>query len=267
VKSYEDALGRDPVSDDALSGLMNAYLLQKQTDKAIAAANAQIAKTPASSAFYDLLGTVLFNNKHDLGAAEAALRKSCELDKNNTDALVKLGQVLAAKSSPDEAIGLYHQYLQEHPDVGFYVLSGELYEGKRDWNNAKQMYQKALDLTPDHPVAASHLASVLVESGGNLETALSLAQTARRAMPDFAPAADTLGRVYYQKGLYKPAIEAFQDALKLGGDDAAVHFHLALAYQKTGQPGLVRQHLEQVLKIDPNFGSAGEVKRLLAQLQ
>jgi len=42
---------------------MNTYLAQKQPDKAIAAANTQIEKAPDSSPFYDLLGTVLFNNK------------------------------------------------------------------------------------------------------------------------------------------------------------------------------------------------------------
>jgi len=55
---------------------MNTYLAQKQSDKAIAAVNEQIAKVPESSEFYDLLGTALFNNKKDFAGAEAAFKKS-----------------------------------------------------------------------------------------------------------------------------------------------------------------------------------------------
>ena len=73
-KAYQQALDHDPNSAEALSGLMSTYLVQKQTDKAVAAANAQIAKIPNSSAFYDLLGTVLLDVKKDLNGAEAALK-------------------------------------------------------------------------------------------------------------------------------------------------------------------------------------------------
>ena len=51
-KAYQDALDRDSNSTDALRGLMNTYLAQNQVDKALAVANAQIAKSPANSSFY-----------------------------------------------------------------------------------------------------------------------------------------------------------------------------------------------------------------------
>ena len=79
-KFYQQALDKDPSSTEGLSGLMNTYIAQKQPDKAIAAANAQIAKSPNNSNFYDLLGTALFNGKKDLPGAEAALRKAIDLE-------------------------------------------------------------------------------------------------------------------------------------------------------------------------------------------
>ena len=54
---------------------MNSYLAQKQMDQAIAAARAQIEKSPNSSGFYDLLGTALFDKK-DFSGADAAFRKA-----------------------------------------------------------------------------------------------------------------------------------------------------------------------------------------------
>ncbi len=133
-------------------------------------------------------------------------------------------------------------------------------------------YQKALEIKPEDAMASNNLASVMAQSGGNLDVALSLAQTARRGMPDSPNAADTLGWIYYQKGAYKSAIGLFQEALKLGAksnapDNPGIHYHLGLAYQKTDQPGLARQQLERVLKIDPNYSGAADVRKQLGQLK
>ena len=104
IKFYQQALDKDPASTDALQGIMNAYLAQKQLDQAIAAARAQITKSPNTGGFYDLLGTALFQKK-DLSGADAALRKAIELDKNNSDALLKLGQVQVAEGSVEPGAG------------------------------------------------------------------------------------------------------------------------------------------------------------------
>ena len=271
-KAYFQALERDAGSADALAGLMNAYFAEKQPDKAVAAANAQIAKVANSTAFYDLLGTALFHEKKDLKGAESALEKSVELDKNNTDALLKLGQVQLTEQSADAAIATYQNASKDNPrEPSFYVLIGEVYEAKQDWDRAKQYYQKALEISPQNAVASNNLAYVMMQTGGNVDVALSLAQTARRADPESPNAADTLGWIFYQKGAYKSAIDLFQEALKLGQkaktpDNANVHYHLGLAYQKVDKPALAREQLQRVLKINPNYSDAADVKKQLAQL-
>ena len=257
-KFYQQALNVDPSSTEGLSGLMNTYFAQKQADTAIAAANSQIAKSPNNSNFYDLLGTALFNGKKDLPGAELALQKAVQIDKTNVDALEKLGKVQVQEGSIDKALALYQQSIKDNPqEVNFYILSGELYEAKKDWNQAKSMYQQALSIAPNHPLASNNLAYVMLEQGGNVDVAMNMAQTARRGMPDSPNAADTLGWAYYQKGIYQSAIGQFQEALKLGEkrgepDDAAVHYHLGMAYQKTNQNGLARQQLEKAIKLSPN---------------
>jgi tetratricopeptide (TPR) repeat protein len=269
-KFYQQALDKDPSSAEGLSGLMNSYFVQKQFDKAIAAANVQIAKSPNNANFYDLLGTALFNGKKDLPGAEAALRKAIELDKSNVDALEKLGKVQVQEGSADKALALYLQSTKDHPqDVAFYILSGELYEAKKDWDHAKTMYQQALSISPDHPLASNNLAYVILEQGGNVDVALGLAQTARRGMPDSPNAADTLGWAYYQKGIYQSAISQFQEALKLGEkrgepDDADLHYHLGLAYQKDNKTALARQQLEKAVKLAPNNA---EARKALSELR
>jgi cellulose synthase operon protein C len=269
AKFYQQALDKDPNSSEGLSGLMNTYFAQKQFDKTIAAANTNIAKSPNNSNFYDLLGTALFNAKKDLPGAEAALRKAIELDKNNADALEKLGKVQVQEGSADQAIATYQQSIKDNPrEVRFYILTGELYESKQNWDQAKAMYQQALTIVPNQPLASNNLAYVLLQQGGNIDVALAMAQSARRGMPDSPNAADTLGWAYYQKGLYSNAISQFEEALRMAErrgvpDDSTIHFHLGMAYQKANKSEQARQQLEKAVKLSPNNADA---KKALSEL-
>ena len=269
-KCYRQALDKNPSSTEGLSGLINTYTAQKQIDKAISATNAQISKSPDNSNFYYLLGSVLFSGKKDYSGAEAALRKSVDLDKENVDAIEKLGSVMSAVGSTDRAIALYLQATKDHPrEVRFYVLAGHLYSAQQNWDQAKSMYQQALNISPDNPVASNDLAYVILQQGGNVDVAMNMAQTARRAMPDSPNVADTLGWAYYQKGIYQSAISQFQEALRLNQkmgapEDAELHYHLGLAYQKTNQLSLAKQHLEKAVKINPENADA---RKALSQLR
>jgi tetratricopeptide (TPR) repeat protein len=174
---------------------MKTYIAEKQFENAIAAGNAQIAKSPNSANFYDLLGTALFNGKKDLPGAEVALHKAIELDKNNTDALEKLGKVQVQEGSSDKALALYQQSIKDNPrEVSFYILAGELYEAQKNYDLAKALYQQALTISPDHPLASNNLAYVILQQGGNVDVAMGLAQTARRGMPDLPIAAGRKAR-------------------------------------------------------------------------
>ena len=267
-KAYQKALELSPGSTDALAGLMKVYLAEKNPDMAIASARAQIAKVPGNSGFYDLLGTALFDTKKDYPGAEAAFQKAIDLDKNNTDAILKLGQVYNAAGSTDRAVTLYQQALNDHPrDVPIYMLLGEFMERRKDWAGAKQVYQKLLEIQPDNAIASNNLAFVMLQEGGNVDVALAMAQTARRERPDSANIADTLGWAYYKKGAFGNAIDLFKEALRKSPNEPSYHYHLGLAYQQSGRKDLAREQFQQVLKMSPNFSEAEDVRRALSELQ
>jgi cellulose synthase operon protein C len=274
-RAYQDALQRDNSYVDALRGLMNTYFTENQPQRAFDAARVQIAKVPDNSILYDVLGTALFDHKRrkqDVEDAETSLNKSIQLDGRNIDAWLKLIQVQAVRDSADQALATCQQALEKNPDEpGFYVLLGELYNSKQGWDDAKQAFQRALALNPQNPAASNDLAYVLLRTGGNPDVAMPLAETARSGMPDSPQAADTMGWVLYEKGAYSSAIDQFQDALKLAQkakspDDPTVHYHLGMAYEKTGRVALAREHLQRVLKINPNHWAADDVKKLLSEL-
>jgi cellulose synthase operon protein C len=269
---YRQSLGRDPNSAEALEGLINVYTLEKQKDKAIAAANAQISLSPNNSAFYGLLGGMLLETK-DYPKAQAALQKAVELNKNNTDAYAKLSQAQAGRGALEKAVATCKEGLQNNPQSdSLYLLLGSLYEQQHDREAAKSAYQSALNVKHDNPMAANNLAYLLLETNGNPDLALQLAQTARRALPRSSNVADTLGWAFYQKGAYQSAIPMFLEAIRLTvqnkePDNPTFHYHLGLAYAKAEKPAQARQHLERVLKLDPKYTDADGVRKQLAELK
>jgi tetratricopeptide (TPR) repeat protein len=119
---------------------------------------------------------------------------------------------------------------------------------------------------PDHPIAANNLAYLLLEQSGNVDVALSLAQVARRAMPEFPSTADTLAWAYYRKGTYGLAVPLLEDALKNQPQNPTYHFHLGMTYSKMNDRKRARTHLEKVLQIDPKYPQGDQVRQALNDL-
>jgi Flp pilus assembly protein TadD len=185
--------------------------------------------------------------------------------------VLKLGQVQVARGASDQAIKTYQTYVQNNPrNANFHIVLGQLYERLSKWDQAKEAYQKALEIQPDNPLASNNMAYVMLQEGGNVDVALTMAQTARRGDPSSANFADTLGWAYFKKGAYASAVDLFKEAIKLNKDnpdDPDFHYHLGLAYQKTEQPALAKQQFERALKINPGFSNAEDAKKLLAELR
>ena len=259
----EQALERDANSIDALQVLAAYYVFQKQPDKAIARVSAQITKSPNNSAFYSLLGSLQASNK-DLAGAEASLQKAIELNQNNLTAFMLLGQVQVLRGSTDKALASWEGWAQKNPkDVRAYLMLGTLHEYKNNWQKAQELYNKALQIVPDYPPAANNLAYLMLLHGGNADVALSLAQTAKRGMPDSPNAADTLAWAYYQKGVYATAGDLLREAIKKTPQNPTYHYHLGMVYQKMNRGPEAKSELQRALQLDPKSANADEIRKAL----
>ena len=267
-KAYEQALEQNPNSSEALGGVLNVDLVEKQPDRALATAEAQLAKHPKNAGFHIILAQLLMEQKKDLAGAEQELHLASDLDKKNGEALVKLGMVESARGNIDQALETYLEGSKTNPkEMVFYLLAGNIYENKQDWERAKQQYQKALEVQPENPLASNNLAYVMLQQGGNVDVAFAMAQTARRQLPDNPNSADTLGWAFYHKHVYTSAINLFKEAVKKEPDNALFNYHLGLAYAKSGQAALARQQLDRVVKIKPDFPKIEELRQALAEIK
>jgi len=225
-----------------------------------------LSKYPSNAGFHIMLGQLLMDQRKDLAGAEQEFRQASNLDKKSSEAMVKLGVVQNERGNPEQALQTYASGAQANPkQVVFYLLAGSIYQGKHDWEHAKQQYQKALEVQPENPVASNNLAYVMLQEGGNVDVAFAMAQTARRQLPDNANSADTLGWAFYHKHVYTSAINLFKEALKKEPDNALYNYHLGLAYAKSGQTALARQQLERVVKIKPDFPEIDQLRQAVAE--
>jgi uncharacterized protein HemY len=103
-------------------------------------------------------------------------------------------------------------------------------------------------------VAANNLAAMYGEHGkGNPEEAIRLGQDVARRFPNEPGFADTLGWVYYRRGLYRDSVEqlrrAVDGAVKRGGDNSLYRWHLGAALAKNGDRAAARRELQKSLEL------------------
>jgi Flp pilus assembly protein TadD len=106
----------------------------------------------------------------------------------------------------------------------------------------------------------------MLEHDQNTDVALSLAQTARRGMPNDPGVADTLGWAYYRKGSYQLAVDLLEEAAKKAPQNPNIHYHLGLAYQQVHNVPAAKSELDSALKLSPSGPHAGEIHDALAKL-
>jgi len=133
-------------------------------------------------------------------------------------------------------------------------------------DEARQAFERVLTFDRNAPIAANNLAWIYADSGGNLDVALQLAQTAHAATPDSAETADTLGWIYLKKELYPLAIATLGRAVERDAKNPTFQYHLGLAYARSGDAERGRARLEAALRLQPDFDGASDARRVLAGL-
>ena len=265
-KSYEQALEFDPRAAEALQELTNLLVFQKQQDKAIRRVQLQVAKVPDNANYHFLLGQLLLAG-HRPAEAELESQRALALDKSSSGAMLLLAQARQDTGHLDEAEAAFDRLMQENPkSPDPCVAYGLLEEQRGNWRRAEELYRRALDLQASHPAAANNLSYLLLEHGGEANYALSLAQIARRGMPESASTADTLAWAYYKNGMYDSAIKLFQEAIKRVPQNGTYHYHLALAYQKSNQTILAKASFQRALDLDPKSPRALEIRQAMTEL-
>jgi tetratricopeptide (TPR) repeat protein len=275
---YENALSIDGTNFNALSGLIRLYARNNELNKAHARIDQVLSAYPANASLHYLKAQA-YGFEHNSAQAEAELRKTLELDPNYLAAYSSLGALFINTNQQDRAIAEYQKILERRPDnATAYTLIGMLDDSRQNYDAAADSYRKALGKDQNAVIAANNLAWLYAVNGkGNLDEAVRLAQGVVQKNPNIPGFVDTLGWVYYKKGLYGAAVEQLQKAVALderaaksGNQSAApnYHYHLGMALKARGDKEAARRELEQAVRLSEKapFAEAGEARNVLASL-
>lgn len=175
------------------------------------------------------------------------------------NAYLKSGHLEASRQAYRSALEADSTYLQVHLNLG--VVSyreGNLEEAARE-------YQQELELSPSDVRATNNLGIIRFEKG-RLDEARMLFQKALDRQPYFDDARINLAQVVFKLGMGKAsagetvaAAEHFAKACALDGEKALYHYNYALALGKLGYAAPAREHLQEALRIKPDFDTARDL--------
>lgn len=257
---YGKALTADAQNFDAVSGVVGTLVrldrtadAHVKTDELIAASE---RKNEIAAALHYLKSTI-FSAEKNSQAAENELLEAIKLDENYLPAYSAYASVLIEQKRMDEAVSQYKKVLEKRPAAQIYTLLGILEDARGSTGEAEKAYRKALEISPETPIAANNLAWLIADNQGNLDEALQLANMAVSKNQSVAGFYDTLGWVYLKKGLASPAVEQLKKAVALEDANAqrtgtaanpGYRVRLAVALAKAGDKASARREVETSLR-------------------
>lgn len=281
LKLCDQALALDARNYDALSGAVAVFnKLGRFADShsKVDAVLANVGEGSEIAAGLHYLKADIFIAERKNENAEAELKRAIEIDPSYLPAYSLYAGILVDRGQTDAALEQYREANAKAESPAIYTLIGILEESREKYVEAERNYRKALELEPGSPIAANNLAWLIADRGqGNLDEALTLSQQVVNKYSKTAGYYDTLGWVYFKKGLFSPAVEQLKRAVALDDADAkrtgaepnsAYRLRLATALASSGDKVSARREAEASLRNSANLSDQETLsaKTLLANL-
>lgn len=266
-KAFERALALDPKDNEAFGALVSLDVDAGNGAEARRRIEERLRRTPEDPAIAVLAGRV-YGQLGLTQKAEDAWRTVLRLQPANLEAYQALGRMYYEQNRLDQAVDEARRLAAAQPkSAGAQTLLGFLLEMQGRLPEAQRHYQKALELDSRAGAAANNLAWLYATHGGNLDAALQLAQSAKVSLPDSPEVNDTLGWIFYKKGMKDLAVGPLEQAASGAPSRAVYHYHLGMAYLGTNSWEKARTSLKQALSLSATFEGADEARTVLATLR
>ena len=214
----------------------------------------------------------LFFSTGDLDAAAAHYKSALDVMPRHYISLAGLAKVRAAQGRLGEAITLYRQAVDIVPQPSIVAALGDAYALAGRRADAQVQYDTveligklaAINKT----VYNRELALFYADHNVHLDEALKLAQAEIEVRKD-VNGYDALAWALYRNGRYEEAATAIGQALSLGTQEAAFHYHAGLIYKALGRNAEALSSLETALQINPRFSliHSDEARSVVASLK
>lgn len=166
------------------------------------------------------------------------------------DDLLFVARVLQSEDRHERAVPLLRELAAERPDsVQILFMLGAALERSGDHAAAVEVFERLLEVDPDHAPAQNYLGYMWAEQAENLDRALDLILRAVAQEPDNGAYVDSLGWAYFQLGRYEQARQHLEWAARLVDDDPTIHHHLGDVYRALERPEEARAAYRRALEL------------------
>lgn len=267
IDQFNKVLEKNPAAVAPLSALIKIYLVENRPKDALKALDGVIKRTPDNAAAYNLRGEVLLRQRA-FGTSVTAFKKASELNAKWNVPYRNLATAYLAKKDTAGAIRAFETGITntDHDQALVFDLAA-LYEHEGKHDAAIAQYEDAVMRAPHSPAAANNLAMMLVTYKTDHES-LSRARKLVEGLESATNPAylDTYGWVMYKNGEIKPAVSAFEKAVKQMPDSGLLRYHLGMALYAEGRNREARQNLQRALKDHSGFNGRDEAKATLEKI-
>jgi tetratricopeptide (TPR) repeat protein len=152
---------------------------------------------------------------------------------DNAEFLYHLGTLYESIEAYDRAEEYLKRGLEAAPeDTRLHFRLGVVYDkwGRKEDSIASM--KTVIRLDPKHANALNYLGYTYADMGKNLDEAERLVKEALKYKPDDGYITDSLGWVYFQKGLYEKSLQYLNRAVELVPDDPVILEHLGDVHLK-----------------------------------
>lgn len=265
-----ERLGLRSKSDiEVIRTLIRLYLDPKKYDEVIILIGGMLKGAPDNSELHYVMG-VAYDNKKEIELAITHFKRVHSDSKFYQNALIHIAFLYQEQGNLDEAIAFMEGVIRKIPDnPEFYLYIGTFYEEKEDFQRAIDYLKKGIELDPSNSKlhfrlgvtydkggrkkdsiqamkrtieldpkdarALNYLGYTYADLGQNLDEAENLILKALEYKPHDGYITDSLGWIYYKKGLFEKAAGYLQKAVGLVPTDPIILEHLGDVYMKMDQ--------------------------------
>lgn len=223
---YELAVAEDPDNPDCLRALGGIYEKMRRWPQAVANLRRQIGETHDEPERLAALRRLANMAEHELGDVDLAIASLEQVARDDSDdilALYQLAKLSRTHRRPAVLITALQLLVERVQDevarTAALVELGEVLElHLKKRRDARECYERALELTPGYTPALRALAR-LYRDNGELESLVELVSPAKDPISDPAVLAYKAGRIYFEEvGDVDKAIEKLREAYETNPD-------------------------------------------------
>lgn len=250
LANVDELLKLHPTDVNTLDLMMQIYEAQHNVSKGIERISQLATAHRDSAPLQNLLGQ-WYRRTGNAGAARSAFEATKSVDPHFISADLSLAEMDIREGRNAAARQRLDGIVEAYPtDTTALLLSARADEQAGDSAAAIRRYRAVIAIDSSNLIALNNLAFLMAPN--DPDEALKYAQQAAELAPAEATIQDTLGWIFYRKGLATVAVQHLKAAVD-NEPTPRRQFHLGMTYLKTGNREAGRNMVNEALAKDPTL--------------